>query len=224
MKTRLPGLMSLLFLLLTANVRAGTPLPVHFTASVSPSPARIGEVVTVTVHAAIDPGWHIYSVVPAATGPATTAITSWNGAEAVSPTTENAPIHKFDPNFQTPVAYHEGAATFQRQFRLTGTAGKSVTLHYQTCNDHVCLPPTDVALPVSLQVAPGAARSGSAPPAPNPGGAGEGTPGGGQSIASAAASSSASALSAQAPPKLGAGGGPAFPCSCWPPWGRGCWR
>ncbi len=211
MKTRLPGLMSLLFLLLTANVRAGTPLPVHFTASVSPSPAHSGEVVTVTVHATVDPGWHVYSVVPAATGPATTEIASWPGGTPVGPTTENAPIQKFDPNFQTQVAYHEGTATFQRQFRLAGTAGKSVTLHYQTCNDHICLPPTDVALPVSFQVAPGAARSGSAPPAPNPGGAGEGTPGGEQPIASAAASSSASALSAQAPPKLGARGGAGLP-------------
>ena len=118
----------------------------------------IGEVVTVTVHAGVDPGWHVYSVVPAATGPATTAITSWDGGAAVGPTTEDAPIQKFDPNFQTQVAYHEGAATFQRQFRLAANAGKSVILHYQTCNDHVCLPPTDVTLPVSLQVAPGAAR------------------------------------------------------------------
>jgi len=155
MKTRL---LSLLFLLLTANVWAGTPLPVHFTASVSPSPARVGEVATVTVHARVDPGWHIYSVVPAATGPATTAITSWDDGEAVGPTTEDAPIQKFDPNFQTQVAYHERTATFQRQFRLTATAGKSVMLHYQTCNYHICLPPTDVVLPVSLQVAPGAAR------------------------------------------------------------------
>jgi len=161
MRTRL---LSLLFLLLTITAWAGTPLPVHFTASVSPSPARVGEVATVTVHARVDPGWHIYSVVPAATGPATTAITSWDDGEAVGPTTEDAPIQKFDPNFQTQVAYHEGAATFQRQFRLAGIAGKSVTLHYQTCDDHVCLPPTDVALPVSLQVAPGAG-------APTPGAA-----------------------------------------------------
>ena len=149
-------------------------MPVHFTASVTPSPARIGEVVTVTVKAAIDPGWHVYSVVPAATGPAATAITSWDGGTPVGPTTEDAPVQKFDANFQTQVAYHEEEATFQRQFRITGTAGKSATLHYQTCNDHICLPPTDVMLPVSLTLAAGAVRPDFI--APGPTAEGGGTP------------------------------------------------
>ena len=158
MKTRFFGLTALLFLLLTTGVWAGTPLPIHFTASVSPSPAHVGEVVIVTVKATVDVGWHVYSVVPAANGPAATEITSLPGGTAAGSTTEDAPIQKFDPNFQTQVAYHEGAATFQRQFRLMGPAGKSVTLHYQTCNDHICLPPTDVTLPVSLMVAAGGVR------------------------------------------------------------------
>ena len=162
-KTTLRGLLLALSLVLLP-VLAHAGLPIHFTASVSPSPARAGEMVTVTVKATVDPGWHVYSVVPAATGPAATEITSLPGGTPVGQTTEDAPIQKFDANFQTQVAYHEGAATFQRQFRLTGGAGKSVTLHYQTCNDHVCLPPTDVALPISLTAA--------APPAPNSGGAG----------------------------------------------------
>ena len=158
MKTRFFGLTALLFLLLTTGVWAGTPLPIHFTASASPSPAHVGEVVIVTVKATVDVGWHVYSVVPAANGPAATEITSLPGGTAAGSTTEDAPIQKFDPNFQTQVAYHEGAATFQRQFRLMGPAGKSVTLHYQTCNDHICLPPTDVTLPVSLMVAAGGVR------------------------------------------------------------------
>ena len=158
MKTRFFGLTALLILLLTTGVWAGTPLPIHFTASVSPSPAHVGEVVIVTVKATVDVGWHVYSVVPAANGPAATEITSLPGGTAAGSTTEDAPIQKFDPNFQTQVAYHEGAATFQRQFRLMGPAGKSVTLHYQTCNDHICLPPTDVTLPVSLMVAAGGVR------------------------------------------------------------------
>ena len=158
MKTPLRTLLSFLLLLMTTASWAGAPPPVHFTASVSPSPARAGEVVTVTIKAQVDAGWHVYSVVPAATGPAATEITALPGGTAVGPTTEDAPIRKFDPNFQTEVAYHERAAAFQRQFRLVGAVGKTITLHYQTCNDHVCLPPTDVILPVSLTVAAGAAR------------------------------------------------------------------
>ena len=196
-KTTLRGLLlALSLVLLPVLARAG--LPVRFTASVSPSPAHAEEVVTVTVHATVDAGWHVYSVVPAATGPATTEITSLPGGTPVGPTTEDAPIQKFDANFQTQVAYHEGAATFQRQFRLTGTAGKSVTLHYQTCNDHVCLPPTDVTLPVTP----------AAPPAPNSGGARhEGAP-----LAVPPTSvPSASVLPAPAPPELGAGGASGLP-------------
>ena len=194
MKSRLLSLTALLFLLLTTAAGAGTPLPVHFKASVSPSPSHAGEMVTVTVRATVDAGWHLYSVVPAATGPATTEIVSLPGGTPVGPTTEDAPIQKFDANFQTQVAYHEGAATFQRRFRLTKAPVKSVTLHYQTCNDHVCLPPTDVTLPVSL----------TAPPAPDAGGAGSvGAP--------LAAPSSPNSPPNSPPPASGAGGASGLP-------------
>ena len=216
MRPRLPGLLSLLLMMLTASAWAGTPLPVHFTASVSPSPAHVGEVVTVTVHAAIDAGWHVYSVVPAATGPTATAITSWKGAEPVGPTTEDAPIQTFDANFQTQVAYHVRAATFRRQFRIAGPLGTAVTLHYQTCNAHVCLPPTDAALPVTFQVTPGPARPEYAAPTSIPGAT---APGGSVGAPLAAPSSAAapekaegaesSAPTGVSPPSLlrkGAGG------------------
>ena len=167
MSLSLRGFLSLLCLLLTTAAQAGTPLPVHFTTSVTPSPARVGEVVTVAVQVRIDSGWHIYSVLPAATGPVATAISSWEGGEPVGPTTEDAPIQKFDRNFQTQVAYHESQATFQRQFRVSAFPSQAahVALHYQTCNDKVCLPPTAVALPVSFLLEKGAVRPEYAAPA-----------------------------------------------------------
>ena len=78
----------------------------------SPTPAHPGEVVTVTIKVQIDPGWHVYSVVPAATGPAATEIVSAGDAAPLGQTAEDAPISHFDANFQTQVAYHGGAATF----------------------------------------------------------------------------------------------------------------
>ncbi len=183
--------------LLTAGAYAA-PLPVHFAASATPLPAHPGEAVTVTVKVQIDPGWHVYSVVPAATGPATTSLTALGDAVPLGQTTEDAPIQKFDPNFQTQVAYHETAATFIRQFSVK-SAASAVTLHYQTCNDHVCLPPTDVVLPVTLSVVPGAVRAEYAPPAPNDGGART------EGIGAEGAASSPS-VSSPAPPLLGAGG------------------
>ena len=93
------GLLALLFLLLTTSAGAGTPRPVHFTASASPSPARAGEAVTVTVRTTtVDPGWHVYSVIPAATGSGDDRNhLLGRAATPVGPTTEDAPIQKFDP-------------------------------------------------------------------------------------------------------------------------------
>ena len=153
----------LLFLLLLPGVAvAGTPVPVHFTAAASPNPARVGEVVTVTVKAAVDAGWHIYSVVPAPNGPSATQIASLGNWTPLGPTTEDAPVQKFDANFGATVGYHEGAAAFVRAFRVpsgAASAPPSLQFHYQTCNARICLPPTDVSLAVPLKVAAGAARA-----------------------------------------------------------------
>ena len=164
----MPLLLLAALLTLAGTAQARTVLPVHFTVSATPSPAHPGEVVTVTIKTQIDPGWHVYSVVPAATGPAATQIVSAGDAAPLGTTTEDAPISRFDPNFQTQVAYHEGSAVFSRQFRIGASAPSLVTLHYQTCNDHVCLPPTDVSLPLTLAVVPGAVRAAyqNGPPAP----------------------------------------------------------
>lgn len=147
--------------LLSAPTSAA-PVPAHFTVSATPTPARAGEAVTVTVQVAVDPGWHIYSVVPVSDGPSATEIKAFGAAVPLGPTTEDAPIKMFDDNFKREVGYHEKTATFQRRFKVTGPTG-GVTLHYQTCNDHVCLPPTDVNLALSVPIAPGAARAEYAP-------------------------------------------------------------
>ncbi len=141
---------------------SAAPVPAHFTVSVTPTPARAGEAVTVTVQATVDPGWHIYSVVPVSDGPSATEIKAFGDAVPLGPTTEDAPTKLFDANFHREVSFHEKTATFERRFRVTG-ATQGVTLHYQTCNDHVCLPPTDVILPLSVPIAPGAARAEYAP-------------------------------------------------------------
>lgn len=186
--------------LITGGAQAKTPTPIHFTASVSPSAAHPGEVVTVTVHAAVDPGWHVYSVVPTADGPAATDIVSVrNGWQAVGPTTEDAPIRKLDPNFGKEVGFHEGQATFTRQFRVPASASPTpnaplgITVHYQTCNDKICLPPTDVTVPAAGSVAPGSVRpehanitappSSAAPPSSTVVGAGGASSGGRRSLA-----------------------------------------
>ncbi len=146
--------------------------PIHFTATASPAPARTGQAVTVTVQAAVDPGWHVYSVVPSAVGPSATEIVSLGDGTPLGPTTEDAPTRRLDPNFGEIVGYHEKAATFARRFRVGPSGAGSIVLHYQTCNAQVCLPPRDVTLPVTATQAAPPTVTVAAPPAPNIGGDG----------------------------------------------------
>jgi len=141
--------------------RAKTAAPIHFTAAASPAPAHPGEVVTVTVTAKVDHGWHVYSVVPTPAGPAATEISSFGTWAPAGPTQEDTPIRRLDPNFGTEVRYHEGGARFSRAFRVpaAGQAPPAIALHYQTCSDQICLPPTDVQIPVGAAVSPGAVRA-----------------------------------------------------------------
>lgn len=148
---------------LMSGSHAKTPVPIHFAATITPASAHPGEVATVVVKAVVDAGWHVYSVVPTPDGPSATVIESFGNWAAVGATTEDAPIRKFDPNFGKKVGYHEGVATFSRQFRVSENAVAqtlpSVTLHYQTCNDKICLPPTDVQIPTEGSVASGSVRA-----------------------------------------------------------------
>ena len=169
-----------------ATMAVATPVPVHMTASVTPSTAHPGEVVTATVHVDIDPGWHVYSSTPPAVGgPSATAIVSLAQSTPASLTVEDTPLRKHDPNFDLDVAYHENKATFTRQFRIPASVGSSqpegaastlivdaanLVFHYQTCNDKVCLPPTDTNLPISVAIERGPVRPeyANATAAPNP--------------------------------------------------------
>lgn len=142
--------------------RAKTAAPIHFTASSSPAAAHPGEVVTVTVTAKIDHGWHVYSVVPTPAGPAATEISSFGTWAPAGPTQEDTPIRRLDPNFGKEVGYHEGAAVFSRAFRVpaNATTGPTpVTVHYQTCNSTICLPPADAPLTARVAVASGPVRA-----------------------------------------------------------------
>src|SRR5690242_14080895 len=99
-------------------VVAQGPKSATFTAKVEPMPARVGEVVKVTVSAAIEPGFHIYSAVPPASrGPQPTELTvKGAGLNPVGGVIESAPIPKLDTNFNPPnglqVGLHEKTATF----------------------------------------------------------------------------------------------------------------
>lgn len=145
----------------------GRKIPVRFTASATPSDARPGEFVTVTVKATIDPGWHLYA--PATAAPAgtpstvsATDITAFGDWKPLGATQDRSgPEVKFDPNFQADVALYADTAEISRPFRVpenTTSAPPTVSVRYQTCDDKICLPPTTVDVDIDLEVAPGDVR------------------------------------------------------------------
>lgn len=146
--------------------------PVHFSpASVQPGSSHPGEVALLSVRATVDAGWHVYSVVPSAgQGPfATTLSVSGRDVAAAGPPRESAPVSRFDPNFQTQVAYHERTATFTLPVRVASTASPgaeeaTLAVRYQACNDRLCDPPLTQSLTVPLMIAAGAVRAAYASP------------------------------------------------------------
>src|SRR5262245_43913020 len=88
-------------------VAAQGPKSATFTAKVEPMPARVGEVVKVTVTASIKEPFHIYSAVPssASPGPQPTVLTvEGSGLTPVGGVIESTPISKLDKNFKSPNA------------------------------------------------------------------------------------------------------------------------
>ena len=150
-------------------VTPGRAIPIHFTATVTPTDYRLGEVVTVTVTAKIDPGWHLYapaSAAPAGTPATVSDITGAHDWQPVAPTQDDTPPEtKFDANFHASVAYHEGEARLSRLFRIPVTEGLAKTFmnvvwfHYQVCDAHICLPPTTVQIPLAGKPKSGPVRA-----------------------------------------------------------------
>ncbi|MGH9522676.1 MAG: protein-disulfide reductase DsbD family protein [Terriglobales bacterium] len=116
-------------------------------------------------------GWHLYSTEPMSGGPTSTRIGIPPGqpfrlaGDIVSPDPQIA----FDPNFEMNVAYYEGEATFRIPVKAAGGAGKqtlTADVVYQTCNDHMCLPPRKVSVSAAVIIA--AVREVGAPPTAKP--------------------------------------------------------
>ncbi len=139
--------------------------PVSLRVSLAPTDPHPGEVVIATVTAKIDPGWHLYSLVPTPPpGPTPTSFSIRDEKIVLAGApSENTPTVENNPNFGKQVAFHQNSATFTVPIRvpLADQAGKypnALTMTYQTCNDSTCLPPKSVYLPFTLNVVDGPIR------------------------------------------------------------------
>jgi DsbC/DsbD-like thiol-disulfide interchange protein len=140
----------------TCRAQDSHPHPIQWslTASAATLPLRDGLLVQGTLHAKIQPGWHLYALDQLPGGPTATRISlpasrvfTLNGSIEA----DTAPLMANDPNFDLETRYYEGDASFRIPVRVTSSAGAAqaklaVDVLFQSCSDHLCLPPMVVHL------------------------------------------------------------------------------
>ena len=111
----------------------------------STSIAHTEEFTLLTVHADIEPGWHLYSQHLEDGGPIPTSfvLDSSSAFTAIGNWEEGEAHVEFDPNFDMDLAYFSESADFTiklqphvEDFAISGE------LEFMVCNDEMCLPPT----------------------------------------------------------------------------------
>ena len=129
-------------LLLSAGVGAQELNPIRWTIKNESSAVKPGEVFNVQVVAAIDEGWHLYSLEQPAGGPIPTKIFVDENRKFKSAGDIESPQPQvlFDPNFNMDTQFYEGEVVFKVPLQVTNEAstGKntvSVNAFFQTCND-----------------------------------------------------------------------------------------
>ena len=119
--------------------------PVHF--SVSQKKVAPDEI-EVTFSGKIDAGWHVYSTALPADGPISATITTEKNEGAAPKGSlghRGKEINQYDNMFGTNLRFFENSVTFYQRYKLTGkTYHVKGYLEYGSCNDEMCMPPTQV--------------------------------------------------------------------------------
>jgi hypothetical protein len=114
---------------------------------------------TVKLLAAVQEGWHLYSLKPMTEGPIATRIWIAEGQPFLLAGAVRAPEPRVmqDPSFGMEVELYEGEAVFTLPVRVApGTAPGAqklvVSASYQSCNSKLCLPPKTVKVEVPITI------------------------------------------------------------------------
>lgn len=109
---------------------------------------------TVYLKATIEDGWHLYSQFVKEGGPVKTTFTFTKSPAytLVGKTIEPKPITKHEKTFGMDVSYFEKSVLFQQKVKLKGkTAVVKGKLEYMVCDDHQCLPPSEVEFSITVK-------------------------------------------------------------------------
>ena len=113
----------------------------------------------VKLQAAVQEGWHLYSLKPMAEGPVPTRIWLTEGQPFSLAGAVHAPEPQViqDATFGMEVELYEGEAVFALPVKVAPDAAQGpqkliVSASYQSCNNKICLPPktVKVELPVTI--------------------------------------------------------------------------
>lgn len=121
--------------------------PVTYEVTQAPAEVKAGEQFEITIQAAIEGKWHLYSIAndPDA-GPYPTQFSSAGEMlQIAGEVTESEAVIEFDPNFETDLGWHTSEATFTVPLvfdtKVSGEAQIDLEVLYQVCDDKSCLPP-----------------------------------------------------------------------------------
>ena len=152
-------------------IAAAAPAQISLTGASSPAPKdlvvlhgsveqRNGEEVRGVVTAMIASGWHINSAHPLQSFAIPTVL-SFDPATA-DLVSVNYPPHilkSFAFSGGDKLAVYEGTIEIPFVAKLKSAAGLTASLHYQACNDNICLPPKDAKASFDANVGPALRRS-----------------------------------------------------------------
>jgi DsbC/DsbD-like thiol-disulfide interchange protein len=151
----------LLFAAATAACLAAAPAdPVAWTLQNPPAaPVKAGARFKVKLLAAVQDGWHMYSLKPMADGPIPTRIWIAEGQPFSLAGAVQAPDPQVmqDASFGMEVELYEGEAVFTLPVRVASSAAPGaqklvVSASYQSCNNKLCMPPKTVKVEVPVTI------------------------------------------------------------------------
>ena len=155
---RLPRSFAAALLLITTAAYAAPKSPAHWHVKTVPTSAKAGAKIALTISGQIDPGWHLYAMEEPDGGPIATVVglTEGDPADLLS-VDESKPIVIDDPLFHMRTGFFRSSVDFTLHLRVDPSAKPGpnplhVLIHFQSCNNQVCLPPRTDTLEVPLNV------------------------------------------------------------------------
>lgn len=149
------------FILAAVNIPAQDLNPILWKIKTESLPTQLkaGDKFNIQVVAAIDEGWHLYSLEQPQGGPIPTRIGLPEGQKfKLAGTIESPlPLVVFDPNFNLDTQFYEEEAVFILPVEVVKDAapGKqtlTINTFFQTCNDTKCLPAKTVKLTAETEI------------------------------------------------------------------------